>query len=216
MKTNEIIYAMLTENTGKHFLDSGGTDGRMWQRNQHKTIEDFESEDAETYELCKYGDDYELIRTVSVYHYLKDLETDEICDEFNKLQDEHDNWDADCEAYGVSQEAWEFLEALYDVEIDRVWNTYNGESDLSQVLQGANLTINDEQYILIQVHGGADVRGGYTDAKLFKLNDDGLIHEYLMEFMDSYDLDYELQYIDKVWFEGELIEFTDELKQKIK
>ena len=32
--TTEIIKAMLTENTGVHFLDSGGDDNRRWQRNQ--------------------------------------------------------------------------------------------------------------------------------------------------------------------------------------
>jgi len=39
METKQLVYKMLTENTGKHFLDSGGTDGRMWQRNQRKTME---------------------------------------------------------------------------------------------------------------------------------------------------------------------------------
>jgi len=31
MKTETVIYKMLTENTGKHFLDSGGEYGRHWQ-----------------------------------------------------------------------------------------------------------------------------------------------------------------------------------------
>ena len=37
------IYKMLTENTGTHFLDSGGGNGRNWQRNQIKTIKDFQN-----------------------------------------------------------------------------------------------------------------------------------------------------------------------------
>lgn len=214
METKKIIYGMLTENTGTHFLDSGFANGRMWQKNQVKTIDDFENEEVEKYELHKWNDNYELERTLSVYHYLKDLETDDICNEFNRLQDNSDNWDANCEAYGVSLEAWEHLDNEFEVDIDRVFNTYNGDSDLSQVLQGANIRIDDEPYIILQIHGGADVRGGYTDAKLFKLNDDGLIHEYLREYMDSYELSEELEYIDKVWHEGELIDFTDELKEK--
>lgn len=214
METKKIIYGMLTENTGTHFLDSGFSYGRMWQKNQVKTIDDFENEEVEKYELHKWNDNYELERTLSVYHYLKDLETDDICNEFNRLQDNSDNWDANCEAYGVSLEAWEHLDNEFEVDIDRVFNTYNGDSDLSQVLQGANIRIDDEPYIILQIHGGADVRGGYTDAKLFKLNDDGLIHEYLREYMDSYELSEELEYIDKVWHEGELIDFTDELKEK--
>ena len=33
-ETKQVIYNMLTESTGTYFLDSGGEDGRHWQRNQ--------------------------------------------------------------------------------------------------------------------------------------------------------------------------------------
>ena len=192
METKQLVYKMLTENTGKHFLDSGGTDGRMWQRNQRKTMQDFENEDEELYQLdAKYK---EIYRTVSVFHYLtNNLEIDDICEEFNRLQDENDNWDASpwdskCNLYGVSIEAYEMLDELHDIEIHRTWNTYNGESDLSQILQGASLTIDDEDYVLIQIHNGADARGGYTDAKLFKM-EEYMIHEYLQEWKDSSEIE---------------------------
>lgn len=185
--TKQLIYEMLTENTGKHFLDSGGTDGRMWQRNQKKTIEDFENEEEELYQLdAKYK---EIHRTVSVFHYLtNNIEIDEICEEFNKIQDESNNSDADADVYGVSREAFDHIDSFWEVEIDRTWNTYNGDSDLSQILQGANLRINEEDYILIQIHNGADARGGYTDAKLFKM-EECYIHEYLQEYRDSSELE---------------------------
>jgi len=32
--TKKVIYKMLTENTGVHMCDSGGENGRHWQRNQ--------------------------------------------------------------------------------------------------------------------------------------------------------------------------------------
>jgi len=187
MGAKQLVYEMLTENTGKHFLDSGGTDGRMWQRNQKKTIEDFENEEEELYQLdAKYK---EIHRTVSVFHYLtNNLEIDDICEEFNRLQDENDNWDADGDVYGVSKEAYAMLMEHPDVEIHRAWNTYNGESDLSQILQGANITIDDENYILIQIHNGADARGGYTDAKLFKM-EEYAIHEYLEIWKDSSEVE---------------------------
>lgn len=219
-EVKKLVYSMLTENTGKHFLDSGGTDGRMWQRNQGKTIEDFENEPEELYQFDhKYGD---IVRTVSVFHYLtNNLELDDICDEFNRLQDESDNWEGDCEAYGVSSEASDYLDSLEDVDIQRTWNTYNGESDLSQVLQGANIEIDGESYILVQVHGGADVRGGYTDAKLFKMEEEGIIHEYLWEFKDSYELEQDMEdgYIEKFqdyWDEDKtytLQEVRDRIKE---
>jgi len=197
METKQVVYKMLTENTGKHFLDSGGTDGRMWQRNEKKTIEDFENEEQELYQLdAKYK---EIYRTVSVFHFLtNNLEIDDICEEFNRLQDESNNWDADADVYGVSKEAWDYLRTDDDgciweskVRHVRTFNTYNGESDLSQILQGADLTINDEKYILLQIHNGADARGGYTDAKLFKMEED-MIHEYLQQWKDSREIEEDL------------------------
>lgn len=211
---NELVYSMLTENTGKHFLDSGGTDGRMWQRNANKCMQDFEGEQPESYQYDpKYNDIY---RTVSVFHYLThNLEVDDISFRFNEINTNAEDWEADTNTdvsiYGVSLAAWDYLTEFNEVEVSRSWNTYNGESDLSQILQGANLTINDEHYILIQIHGGADARGGYTDAKLFKCGDymDGMIHEYLREFLDSYEIQEELEYIDSItdyWNESKVYE----------
>ena len=210
--TKELIFSMLTENTGTHMLDSGGTSGRMWQRNANKCIADFDNEPAELYQYDpKYN---EIYRTVSVFHYLThNLEVDDIAFNFNELNTNAEDWEADCKEdnaylYGVSLNAWLDLVTSNEVEVSRSWNTYNGESDLSQTLQGANLLINDEYYILIQIHGGADARGGYTDAKLFKCGDymDGMIHEYLREYTDSCELMDELEYIDS------MVDYWDESK----
>jgi len=187
--TKELIYKMLTECTGVHMCDSGMTDSRHWQKNQKKTIEDFENEPEEHI----YNDGDYIYRDLSVFHYLSELELDDICDRFNRIQRQADNWNgsfnSDIFVYGVSSEAQQVLEHHNDVKINRSWNTYNGESDLMQTLQGANLTINDEEYILIQIHNGADVRGGYTDAKLFKLNEEGIIHSYLYEWSEQEELE---------------------------
>tara|TARA_R110001592_G_scaffold174607_1_gene413465 strand:+ start:123 stop:821 length:699 start_codon:yes stop_codon:yes gene_type:complete len=219
---NELVYSMLTENTGTHFLDSGGTSGRMWQRNANKCLQDFEDENPETYEYCsKYN---EIFRTVSVYHFLtNDLQIDDICFEFNNLNTNPEDWEGGTDVYGVSLAAWDYLTEFNEVEVQRSWNTYNGDSDLSQTLQGANLTINDEEYILIQIHGGADARGGYTDAKLFKCGDylDGMIHEYLREYSDSCEILHELDYIDSMsdyWNESKVYEGAelDKIINKLK
>ena len=202
------IYEMLTENTGKHFLDSGMNSNRHWQRNQKKTIEDFRNEPEQNFEVITSEiNPPEILRTVSVFHYLagqgSNLEFDSICNKFNKLNKNFDEL-ADCEPYGVGVDAWDYLKehGLNEDKI-RVFNTYNGESDLSQTLQGANLELfidgQYEYYTLLQIHGGADVRGGYTDAVLFKC-EEGIINEYLSSYMDSYELNDELEFID---------EFTD-------
>lgn len=188
-ETQRKIYEMLTENTGTHMLDSGGAYGRNWERNQKKSIDDFYNEPEELYQLdMKYN---EVCRTVSVFHFLSDLELCPICDEFNAINEKANNWEADADIYGVSTEAWEYLTEFNEVEVIRSWNTYNGESDLSQVLQGSELEINGEGYWLIQIHGGCDVRGGYTNARLFRARSgyrwEG-IHEYLWEWRDSFEI----------------------------
>ncbi len=193
-EVQKLIYSMLVENTGTHFLDSGGSNGRQWQRNQIKTIDDFYNEDEERYEFDERYN--ELERTVSVFHFLtNNQEIDEICEGFNKLNTKPDNWDCNEDVYGVSQKAWDYLTEFGEIEIQQTFNTYNYDSDLSQILQGSHLEIDGEFYTLIQIHGGADVRGGYTDAKLLKkgyMMDEWQIHEYLQEY--TYDSPDELDF----------------------
>jgi len=210
-KLRQLIYEKLTENTGKHFLDSGGSSNRHWQRNQEKTIDDFMREEEQVFGVGfnNEGKADELFRAVSVFHYLagdgSNLELDKISKEFNKLNELNDEL-ADCEPYGVGVSAWDYLSEFVDENNINTWNTYNYDSDLSQTLQGANirLFINGqyEDYVLIQIHGGCDIRGGYTNAMLFKC-EDGIINEYLFESMDSYDIEQELDYIDQLhdWFD---------------
>jgi hypothetical protein len=51
-----------------------------------------------------------------------------------------------------------------------VENTYNHENNLSQILLFVTFNYEGNKYALLQIHGGADVRGGYTDTRCFKLN----------------------------------------------
>lgn len=46
-------------------------------------------------------------------------------------------------------------------------NTYNDECLLDQTLQFYAGTVNGQSLVLLQVHGGCDVRGGYTAPKCF-------------------------------------------------
>ena len=198
MKTTAVqrlVYRMLTENTGVHFLDSGGAYGRGWQRNQKKTIKVFMNEDEETYQFdFKYN---EIHRNVSVFHYLCGLEIDEVCEKFNRRNNNPSDWEGELPGesiYGVSNRAADWLQSNYEVNVEYTFNTYNGDSDLSQILQGSRLEIDGDTYYLIQVHGGADARGGYTDAKLFKtaMYSEG-IHEYLYEYKHSSEVEDDLR-----------------------
>lgn len=168
MNTEKIIYEMLIEDTGKHYLDSGGESNRHHQRNAGKTIDDFRNEPVESYE--QRGGYIE--RTLSIFHYLTKfgLSIDETCEAFNHENSDCRDWEADADIYGVCAKAWTYLNEYHDVRVLRTFNSYNGDSDLSQVIQGSHVAIDSEDYMLLQIHGGADVRGGYTNARLFKWN----------------------------------------------
>src|SRR5210317_2229587 len=68
-RTNEIIYEMLTEPTGKHMLDSGQDEGRHWQINQKKSLKDFENEPRLI--LLDQDTDYPYYEK-STFHHLAD------------------------------------------------------------------------------------------------------------------------------------------------
>ena len=197
-ETNKLVYEMLTENTGSHMLDSGGAYGRHWERNQKKTIEDFFNEKEQEIEVSEWKDSDGILhkeyeRTVSVFHYLSGLELDDICDEFNRINTDCNDWEGF--SYGVSEDASDYLNSIGEVDKISEFNTYNEDSDLSQILQGAWIELDGEQYLLLQIHNGCDARGGYTDAKLFKPHEEYRIHEYLQGYMYQEELEEELQYL---------------------
>ena len=171
----QTIYNMLTENTGCHMLDSGGAYGRNWQRNEKKTLQDFENEPAATLEIDTKEDGtmWGCYPTVNVFHKLTSglLELDTLCNEYNVL--DCNDWNG--EFYGTSQDQCFWLEDHCFVthsESPEEFNTYNWDNNFTQVLQGQFLEHEPtgDTYLLLQIHGGCDVRGGYTDAKLFKCN----------------------------------------------
>ena len=202
-KVQQLVYKMLIENTGSHPLDSGGAYGRMHERNANKSIEDFMNEAEETYSF----DGNYVHRLVSVFHFLSGLGLDDLCIEFNRLNESEGNWDADGDVYGVGEKVWEWMTENNEVKVERTFNTYNSDSDLSQILQGSYIKINGDTYYLIQVHGGCDARGGYTDARLFKTEEYyGGIHEYLLEYKEQSEIieDIENGYISELsdYFDG--------------
>jgi len=173
-KIENLIYKMLTTNTGIHMCDSGGENGRLWQRNQKKTIDDFRRDDEASIEISLYKDNEAYaIGHVSLFHYLvKSLSLDDLCDKFNRKK--VTDWDG--EFYGTSESGAAWIRENFTTDSES-WNSYNWDCPLSQTVQGINLIHNDtdENYVLLQIHNGADVRGGYTDAKLFKLDNEAFM-----------------------------------------
>ena len=154
-RTESVIYDMLTENTGAHLLDSGGAYGRNHERNRTKSLEDFKSEPQTVFDV-EYLD-----VTVSLFHHLNDrLTFNESADADFHLwaKDRDESWLESMEAY-ADHRGWSILFSE---------NSYNRESNLSQVIQ---YTVYDSGLVALQVHGGCDVRGGYTKPRLFEMGD---------------------------------------------
>ena len=200
----EIVYEMLTENTGQALGDSGGRPiydengkyirseygyGRHWERNKGKTLKDFEKENPVDIWLNDYGIDV----SVSVFHYLttnSNLELDDVCEVFNKLNFLEDIEECDVSGfYQVNEIAYKYLKTLGYKEIGHGFNTYNGDSHLTQVLQGQYLDINGNTYLLLQVHGGMDIRGGFCTPRLF-LCQEGYISSDINDYIETEQYEY--------------------------
>ena len=175
-QTSKVIYEMLTESTGKHFLDSGGENGRHWQHNQKRSFKDFQDES----EISK--DDG--IITKSLFHHLN-----ESCKYLPELTNQFNDW--------INKDKYHYMDNpegrchnIVDVEDfmnkyiypDTKANctyTYNFDNCLSQDIQWISSgDLYQNNIIALCVHNGADARGGMTDYKFFKIDPDMF---YLMD-----------------------------------
>lgn len=212
--TERKIAEMLLENTGSHFLDSGGAYGRAWQMTRakygldgglpnstfhggpgHPVKEPVEDEIDRVARIMReepagHIDDMGSVY-VDTFHWLVDrLEYDPELDakyqRFTRVTNYgKDRYDRDW-GLPVASRFMELLDkrggfsdGIYPGERpgfhDDWINTYNHEDQLDRTLQFALYHVDEDgflpegSYVLLQIHGGADVRGGYTDPVLFRL-----------------------------------------------
>lgn len=185
--TEQMIAKMLIENTGRHFLDSGGAYGRSWERNR-QIVGD--SDPVEVFESALPAIiDKWCGPTLHIYHYLK-THTDgynEDVDRFYRM------W---CYIGPDNRylNSWETIDEFIDACKARGWvdsrqdwqggsNTYNYDNLLSQDFMWyfANFTsispFGERSIVFVSIHGGCDARGGYTDFRAFDVSDyDGCAH----------------------------------------
>lgn len=175
ISTAEMLAEMLTKNTGIHLLDSGMASNRHWQKNAGMTVADFEATPRQSIEF--WGD--EAMVSLSVFHYLnehlsyaKSLDADWVA--FDKSRpdlywmESLDTWLSDY--FGIDTNRPEFYSEYWG------WiNTYECEFDLlGQTLQFCGFEVNGAGYVAVQIHGGADIRGGYTRPVIFEGNPEDL------------------------------------------
>lgn len=194
MNTANILKDMLRENTGVALCDSGGEPkydangnyigssygyGRNYEINRHV---DFEKISPVTLSFSNGNIEF----THNIYHWLK--ERCEYSEELNKLFEEFSGENENKGWLELMEGFPEYLGTLTDDEGNPLYgefggiygegkpfcvNTYNGESLLSQVIQFVYFSDKDNEFIALQIHGGADVRGGYTSPKIFSVGNLG-------------------------------------------
>ena len=158
--TADVIKDMMVEPIARSILDSGSAYGYHFQEN--KQVTDWDS-------VARVNVSYD-VELVEVYHYLNEvLQRDRFCEKVDAVI-----------ARSGSEWVQEGIETLLECNLigktSRPINTYNYESNLSQVLLFQVFTVpnadefeDDDVYCLLQLHNGCDVRGGYTDPRCFKL-----------------------------------------------
>lgn len=163
---SESIWAQMTENTGRHMLDSGGAYGRRWERFAGMTVEDFDNLPAVTVDP-----DYGHV-SVSLFHVLKEhlrvnADTVELTRLFRDYVDNTPEGEAYYNGYNT------VLEWLDSIRADNVRtdNTYNYETLADGVVQYAEFSLGIDQYVALSTHNGADVRGGYSDYVIYRACD---------------------------------------------
>ena len=172
-KTESMLHDMLIENTGIAMMDSGGTGGRAWQRN--RSINDFRLTDAVKVEIWgNYRRGEQPSVSKNTFHFLNEHLT------FSKT------WQTKFKKFGDSKQYKDsyWLEIMEDFakkynegddyviqEESHSVNTYNFDNCLNQTLQYVPFIHDKQYYIILQIHGGADVRGGYTDPKVFECDE---------------------------------------------
>lgn len=179
-ETERVLAGMMRENTGASILDSGGAYGRAWQR---ALKEDFGNRERGTLSGRIYSGPYgkrpnvpqlELEVTIDLFSYLAEKLTYDRAmtrqfDNFAKLPENADeHW------LGMMREFPEWIAGKKGARLGEhtgVENSYNHDCYLSGTIQFAFFELDGEAYCLLQIHGGCDVRGGYTAPKAFKCDD---------------------------------------------
>jgi len=184
-RTEALIQDMMVENTGRALGDSGDAYGRNWEKNREKG---YPTETEYPIDFYVLENGIELNPSLNIYPYLtntltRTLEAEEIEQELYKEVGEENIW-------GI----WTIedvikcsdFQCLFDTKTEYSWiNTYNYMGIQSQTLQFLIFEALNTDYVLLQIHGGCDVRGGYTKPRVLEIKD---LYEFTgnLDYMNIY------------------------------
>ena len=149
-------------------------------------------------ESVLYVDEYGLDVTLNTFHFLRSrVEYSEaltnMLNEFSETRHPYEAW-------------WNTLEAWFDslgIEEPRGDNTYNKDNACSHDFQYSQFRYEDEEYIVLQVHLGGDIRGNYSRPCIFQFTDPDYFYDWSRvsmsngeQYMDSDDAGYH-------WYDNE-------------
>jgi len=190
-QTKEILAGMLLTSTGASALDSGGYYGRGWQRAQAaiqaatgKELQDIKVDEKTAYfdsllpsivEFSTYkNQSIEINQSHHIFHWLS--EKLEYCPEMDGMFNAYLETQKDSQSYLADIETFltyfENAGGIYGDGDPVSFNSYNEDNLLSDVIQGTYFCIENGEYVLLQIHRGCDVRGGYTRPTAFKCTEE--------------------------------------------
>jgi hypothetical protein len=217
LDAQQVISHQLGVNTGSHPLDSGGAYGRHWEQNQesppaqepewdvrsgyvihnvyHWMLQSFSRDDVtDAMEASLYAYGHEGAGEGQSWLYTMQDWSDRFVEGTLSYKDQAQS--------GLPDEVLEIVYGLGDRSLGPVTtaNTYNGGEwhTLSQCLQMALIGGPYPDYALVQVHGGADIRGGYTAPRVYSVEGSCIPME----------LSYNAESCD--WWEAESVVYDDE------
>ena len=174
------LWRQFTECTGADICDSGGAYGRGWERNRRAC--DLKAQPYATVDL-DFGRDSPIV-SVSSFHRL----AENLCvapamnrrfERFNR------KFDPD------NAKSWLEVSEAFAEGIDPDFGCYLSYNDeysvLGQVVQFVSFTDAKSgcEYVLLQVHGGCDVRAGYTKPVAYEISELATFVNSLQEWSAS-------------------------------
>lgn len=168
--TTLVLADMMTEHTGRHMCDSGGYGRRHWEKYNGKKAEDFLEADPITLEVSS---DLGFSITFDLFHFLKRvLIYDEKLDQKFEAFLEVSNRSSYLKDMRAFPDWLDGKTSGYFGSDPLVDNTANFQTFLDQDFQYIAFYIEGELVVGLQVHGGADIRGGYTRPRFFRGEED--------------------------------------------
>lgn len=166
LKTKNLLTKQLLQNTGRAMGDSGDAYGRNFERLAKSGIDFNEGLRV---------DENSVIIPIATY-LLNNLDRNKECEKLERLllsQLKKLDKEATSLSYSNGDELIEILDLIGAENTNGHWyNSYNFDSDLSQVIQFLRFKLDGTDYVILETHNGCDVRGGYSDGRVYEITED--------------------------------------------